>query len=212
MNNPEDVIREALAVRDEGAEPIHEATEYEEALLHEARLQQKPTESLPQAIARVARDGNDHVDALAFAAQRVRDREDALGLGKRATPSPVADDAERVAKSGSSPRYTRSDYEDEMMSLSKQLARPGEDTVSAFARLAGEGDFDALYAAGEQADIAEERTALSKGVSRDDRFDRLLLDLAKMRRTPGETIEQAATRLLNEDATVRDAYAAVNGG
>ena len=125
--------------------------------------------------------------------------------------SPIALDAERVAKSGTAPRYTRSDYEDEMLSLSKQLARPGEDTVSAFARLAGEGAFDALYAAGDRADIAEERAALSKGVSRDERFDRLLLDMAKMRRAPGETLEKCASRLLHEDATIRDAYAAVYG-
>lgn len=51
--------------------------------------------------------------------------------------------------------------------------------MSAFARLAGEGAFDALYAAGEQADVAEERAALSKGVSRDERFDRILLDMAR---------------------------------
>ncbi len=51
--------------------------------------------------------------------------------------------------------------------------------MSVFARLAGEGAFDALYAAGEQADVAEERAVLSKGVSRDERFDRILLDMAR---------------------------------
>lgn len=54
-------------------------------------------------------------------------------------------------------------------------------------------------------------TVLAKGVSHDERFDRLLLDMAKMRREPGETIEGAAARLLTTDPVVMDAYAAVNG-
>jgi hypothetical protein len=208
--NTEDIVKEAVGVHVDGQEPRYKADEYEAALLAIARVEQKPSENVAQAMARVAGNGNPDVTALLFAADRVRAR-DAASVGKRAEPSPVAEDAEWVRKSGSSPRYTRSDYEDEMLALSKQLARPGEDTVSAFARLAGEGAFDALYTAGEQADIAEERAALSKGVSRDERFDRLLLDMARMRRTPGETLEKCAARLLHEDATIRDAYAAVHG-
>lgn len=205
--NTEDIVKEAVGVHVDGQEPRHTADEYEAALLAIARLEQRPSENVAQAMARVAGDGNPEVTALLFSADRVRAR-DAATVGKR---SPIAEDAERVAKSGSSPRYTRSDYEDEMLSLSKQLARAGEDTVSAFARLAGEGHFDALYAAGELADVRELESAMSKGVSRDERFDRLLLDMAQMRRTPGETLEKCASRLLHEDATIRDAYAAVHG-
>ena len=39
----------------------------------------------------------------------------------------------------------------------------------------------------------------------------MLMDLALMRKRSGESIDQAAERLLQTDATVRDAYAAVNG-
>ena len=46
-----------------------------------------------------------------------------------------------------------------------------------------------LRSPGHVADVAEERAAPSKGVSRDERFDRLLLDMARMRRAPGETVE-----------------------
>lgn len=55
--------------------------------------------------------------------------------------------------------------------------------------------------------MAEERPALSTGVSRDERFDRFLLDMDWMRRSPGGTMEKSASLLLNEDATIRDAYA-----
>lgn len=211
MNDQESIIQEALAVHTEGKEPEHSPEVYEAAILAVARLDQHPSENIAQAVARVARDGDPEVTALMFAADRVRDRE-AAAMGKAApAPSPIAEDAERVRKSGSSPRYTRDDYHDEMLSISKKLARPGEGVAAAFSRLAGGGMFDALYAAGEQADIAEERAALSKGVSRDERFDRLLLDMAKMRREPGETIEAAASRLLTTDRTIMDAYAAVSG-
>lgn len=208
--NTEEIIQEAIGVHVDGQEPRHTAEEYDAALLGVARLDQKASENLAQALARVASDGDPEVTALLFASDRVRAR-DAATVGKRAAPSPIAEDAERVRKSGSSPRYTRDDYHDEMLSISKKLARPGEGVAAAFSRLAGDGMFDALYAAGEEADIAEERAALSKGVSRDERFDRLLLDMAKLRRAPGETLEKCASRLLHEDATIRDAYAAVHG-
>lgn len=45
----------------------------------------------------------------------------------------------------------------------------------------------------------------------DDRFYPLLMDLASMRKRAGETIEAACARLLEEDSTVRDAYAATQG-
>lgn len=100
-----------------------------------------------------------------------------------------------------------------MLDLAKRGARDGEGTAAAFARLCETDErMQKLYALGQAADVAEEREALSKGVSRDERFDRLLVSMAKMRRTPGETIEQAAARLLETDPVVRDAYAAVHGG
>lgn len=212
MNDTESVIREALGVENDGQEPRHTAEEYEAAILGVARLDQKPSENLAQTLARVTRDGDPEVTALLFAADRVRAREAATALGKSAPaePSPVAEDAQRVAKSGTSPRYTRDDYHDEMMSISKREARSGEDAVSAFARLAGEGRFDELYAAGERAEVAEVEAAMAKAAP-EDRFYPMLLDMAKMRRAPGETIEAACARLLERDPVVRDAYAATQG-
>ena len=208
----ESIIREALAVHTEGQEPPagRTAEEYEAAILAVARLDQHPSENIAQAVARVARDGDPEVTALLFAASRLRDR-DAASVGKRAEPSPVALDAERVCKSGSSPRFCKSDYEDEMMKLAKAAARPGEGTAASFARLCGDGVFDDLYTAGERADLAELETVLAKGVSRDERFDRMLLDLAALKKRAGESVEQCASRLLSTDATVMAAYAAVNG-
>jgi len=212
MNDPESVIADALAVRDDGAEPQFDADMYEQAILHEARLENSATETFAQVLARVASNGNDHVDALVFAAQRVRDREAAASVGKAAAaPSPVALDAERVRKGLGPPRYTRTQYEDEMMEVARKAARSGETPCASFARLAHEGVLDDLYQAAEAAEVAEESAALEKGVSGDPRFDRLLMDLAKMRRAPGETIEGAAARLLTSDRTVMDAYAAVSG-
>lgn len=210
MNNPEDVIRDALAVRDDGAEPQFDADLYEQAILHEARLENSATETFAQVLARVASNGNDHVDALVFAAQRVRDREAAMG--KAAAPSPVAEDAERVAKSGSSPRYTRDEYHDEMLSISKKLARPGEGVAASFARLAGDGAFDDLYAAGERAEEREMQAVIEKvAEGPDDRFHRALLNLAKYERRPSETIEGCYSRLLHENPTAREGYAAAQG-
>ena len=209
-DNPEDVICDALAVRDDGQEPKYAANDYEQAILHEARLENSATETFAQVLARVASNGNDHVDALVFASQRVRDREAAMGKSAPAAPSPVALDAERVRKSGSSPRYTRDDYHGAMQEIAKAEARPGEGVAGAFARLVSEGRFDDLYAAAELAEEHERAEAMSKAAP-EDRFYPMLMDLALMRKRQGETIEQAASRLLHEDATVRDAYAAVNG-
>lgn len=127
--------------------------------------------------------------------------------------SRILSDAERVAKSGTSPRHTRDAAEQAMLSLAKREARDGEGTAAAFARLCeSDARMQKLYDLGQAADMTEEREALTKGVSRDERFDRLLVSMAKMRRTPGETIEAAAARLLETDPVVRDAYAAVHGG
>jgi hypothetical protein len=142
----EDIIAEAVGVHTAGQEPRHTAEQYEGAIIAVARLEQRPSENIAEAAARVAGNGNPEVAALMFAANRVRDREAAVG--KR---SPVAEDAERVAKSGTGPRYTRDDYHGAMQEIAKAGARPGEDVAGAFARLVGEGRFDDLYAAAEPA-------------------------------------------------------------
>ena len=119
-------------------------------------------------------------------------------------------DAERVAK-GAAPRYTREQYETEMLSKAESAAREtGEGIANAFARLCGAGEFDSLYAAGQAADIAEEHAVISKA-DPSDRFTPLLLDLAKMRRRAGETLEGCVSRLLAEDEVVMAAYAATQG-
>jgi len=210
--NELELIAEARSVRDDGQEPKSPAEDYDRALLFVARREASATESFPAALARVVQTDDDAA-CLIFAADRRRAADAHVGKSApqpEAAPSPVAQDAQRVAKSGTAPRYTRDRYEDEMLSLSKQLALPGEDTVSAFARLAGDGRFDDLYAAGERADAAEAEAAMAKAAP-DDRFYPLLMDLASMRKRAGETIEAACARLLEEDSTVRDAYAATQG-
>lgn len=188
---PEELIKEALAVRDDGKEPKYKADEYESALLHVAR----------SVIT------SDEANALIVAADRARARDE---LGKAAPSSAIGLDAERVAKSGSTPRYTRDDYHNEMVEISKREARSGETPAVAFTRLINGGRFDDLYAAGERADIVEIEAA-TKAAPQDDRFFPLLCDLAQMRREPGETIEKCISRLLSSDRTVMDAYAASQG-
>lgn len=124
--------------------------------------------------------------------------------------SSIALDAERVRKSGSSPSYTKDDYHNEMVALSRQLARSGETPAVSFARLVNEGAFDDLYAAGEAAEMIEVEAAMAKAAP-EDKFYPMLLDLAQMRKRAGETIEQAASRLLCEDDVVKAAYAATQG-
>lgn len=194
---PEELIKEALAVRDDGKEPKHKANEYESALLHVAR----------SVIT------SDEANALIFAADRARARDElghAAPVEKVMKSSSIALDAEQVRKSGSSPRYTRDDYHNEMVALSKKLLRPGETPAVAFGRLVNEGAFDDLYAAGERAEATEVEAAMSKAAP-EDKFYPLLLDLASMRRAPGETLEKCMDRLLTTDRTVMDAYAASQG-
>ncbi len=207
MNDPDQIIKEAVGVHVHGQEPLHTADEYEAALLVIAREEQDPTENIAQAMARVARDGNQDVSALIFAADRVRARDAASGVTKM-----DGGNLDDFLADGA-PRFTRDQAEAAMMSLAKREARPGEDTAAAFARLCeSDARMQKLYDLGHACDVEEEREALSKGVTRDERFDRLLVSIAKMRRTSGETIEQAAARLLAHDPVVRDAYAAVYGG
>ena len=120
-------------------------------------------------------------------------------------------DAERVAKSGAAPRYTREQAEAAMLDLAKAEALPGEGTAAAFARLCETDErIQKLYDLGQAADIAEERAIVEKA-DPSDRFTPLLMDLAKMRRREGETLEACASRLLHEDPVVADAYAASQG-
>ena len=123
----------------------------------------------------------------------------------------VLADAERVSK-GASPTVTRDEAESAMLSLAKREAREGEGTAAAFARLC-ESDprMDALYVLGQAAEASEVEAVVAKA-DPSDRFYPLLVDLAKMHRRDGETIEAAASRLLQTDPVVRDAYAAVHGG
>ena len=119
-------------------------------------------------------------------------------------------DAERVSK-GAPPRYTRDQAESAMLDLAQREARAGETTVAAFSRLCGtDARMDALYALGQAADIAEVETA-TKAAPQDDRFYPLLLDMARMRKREGETLEKCMDRLLTTDRTVMDAYAASQG-
>lgn len=123
----------------------------------------------------------------------------------------ILSDAERVAKSGGTPRYTREQAEAAMLDLAKAEAVPGEGTAAAFARLCESDDrIQKLYDLGQAADIAEEQAVLTKA-DPSDRFTPLLMDMAKMRRREGETLEACAARLLHEDPVVADAYAASQG-
>ncbi len=122
----------------------------------------------------------------------------------------ILSEAERVSK-GASPTVTRDQAESAMLDLAKREARDREGTAAAFTRLCESDErMQKLYALGQAADVAEEREALSKAAP-DDRFYPLLLDLARMRKRTGETIEAACARLLTEDPVVRDAYAAAQG-
>jgi len=209
--NELDIIKEALSIRDEGQEARSSAADFDAALLFVARREQGAAESFPEALARVVSTSDD-ADALIFAADRRRAAEASLGKAAVAAPSPVALDAEMVRKSGSSPRHTRDEYHDEMLSISKKLARPGEGVAASFARLAGDGVFDDLYAAGERAEEREIQAVIEKvAEGPDDRFHRALLNLAKYERRPSETIEGCYSRLLHENPTAREGYAATQG-
>jgi hypothetical protein len=208
---PAEVLAQAITVRDDGQEPKFEAHQYECVLLDVARAEQDPSEDFPTALARSVKT-SDHADALVFAADRARARE-AFGKSapvEKSAPSAIGLDAERVAKSGSAPRYTRDDYHGEMVEISKREARSGETPAVAFARLIDEGRFDDLYAAGERAESVEVEAAMTKAAP-EDRFFPMLLDLAQMRKRAGESIEAACARLMSEDPVVRDAYAATQG-
>ena len=120
-------------------------------------------------------------------------------------------DAERVAKSGAAPRYTREQSETAMLELAKAEALPGEGTAAAFARLCESDErIQKLYDLGQAADLAEEQAIIEKA-NPSDRFTPLLMDMAKMWRRERETLEACASRLLHEEPVVADAYAATQG-
>jgi hypothetical protein len=124
--------------------------------------------------------------------------------------SNILADAEHVSK-GAPPRYTRDQAETAMLDLAKREARAGEGVCNAYARLCTEDErMQKLYGLAQAADIAEVQAA-TKAAPQDDRFYPILLDLAQMRRAPGETLEKCVDRLLTTDRTVMDAYAASQG-
>ena len=126
--------------------------------------------------------------------------------------SKILSEADRVSK-GAPPTVTREQAEAAMLDLAKREARPGESIALSFARLCeDDARMQKLYDLGQAADVAESSAALSKGVSGDPRFDRLLMDHARLRKRAGESVEQAASRLLHEDEDIRSLYGVVYGG
>lgn len=215
---PDEILADAVNMRDNGQCPKFEHHIYDQALISVARFEQSPTEDFPTALARSVKTSDD-ADALIFAADRARA---AASFGKSAPVEKVMKsaappnldailaDAERVTK-GAPPRYTRDQAEAAMLDLAESEARAGEGVCDAYARLCkSDARMDALYGLAEAADIAEVQAA-TKAAPQDDRFYPMLLDLAQMRKRAGETIEAACARLLTEDPVVRDAYAASQG-
>jgi len=119
-------------------------------------------------------------------------------------------DAERVAKSGGMPSFTRQQYESEMMALAKREAGAGESTACAFARLCDERNpqIEALFKAAEQAEARrsdrEERELITK--HREEMWP-LLVKAARSHARVGETVEQALDRLLCTDPLFKRVYA-----
>jgi len=213
---PEEIVKDAIDVRDNGQCPKFEHHIYDQALISVARAEQSPTENFPNALARSVKTSDD-ADALIFAADRARA---AASFGKSAPVEKAAlsntaldailADAERVSK-GAAPSCTRDQAETAMLDLAQREARAGEGVCNAYARLCkSDARMDALYGLAEAADIAEVQAA-TKAAPQDDRFYPMLLDMAQMRKRAGETIEAACARLLTEDPVVRDAYAASQG-
>jgi len=99
---PEEVLAQALTVRDDGQEPKFEPHQYECVLLDVARAEQAPYEDFPTALARSVKT-SDHADGLVFAAERARAR-DSFGKSApvekvmKSAPSAIGLDAERVAR------------------------------------------------------------------------------------------------------------------
>ena len=180
---PQEVLAQALTVRDDGQEPKYEAHEYECVLLDVARAEQESYEDFPTALARSVKT-SDHADALVFAADRARARE---SFGKSAPVAKWAADAEA-----------------EMLDLAARDARPGESVAMSYARLCSTDERMAKLYAETQIEDQPQRYG-------DDRFDRLLTEMASARKRDGETLEKAVARLLDTDPTVAAAFAAANG-
>lgn len=214
---PDEILADAINVRDNGQCPKFEHHIYDQALITVARFEQSPTEDFPTALARSVKTSDD-ADALIFAADRARA---AASFGKSAPVQKVIKsaassldailaDAARVEK-GAPPRFTREEAEAAMLDLAKTEARAGEGVCDAYARLCkSDARMDALYGLAEAADIAEVQAA-TKAAPQDDRFYPMLLDMAQMRKRAGESLEACVSRLLTTDRTVMDAYAASQG-
>jgi hypothetical protein len=221
----ESIIQEAIRVHTEGQEPPagRTAEEYEAAILAVARLDQHPSENIAEAVARVARDGDHEVQALIFAASRIRDRE-AASLGKSHKERLMKDnvlprerleplvkaltDADRVAKGLSRPSYPHTTYEDAMTDLARYEADGVGSTAQAYARMLDEGDdrMVALYKAAEAA-----REQVPEYPDRREEAAKAIEDMARLRQRPGESLAKSVDRLLTESPTARDAYAFYTG-
>lgn len=122
------------------------------------------------------------------------------------------EDAGRVATHNAEPSYTRQEYEEAMLELSKTEANPGESPACAFARLC-ETDrrMEALYKAActaiDRKTDREERELLKKRATRNDYIFELMVKSARAAKRPSETVEQALSRMLTTDKTFSDAYA-----
>jgi hypothetical protein len=121
------------------------------------------------------------------------------------------EDAERVVTKGAEPSYTRQEYEQAMLDLSKAEANAGESPACSFARLC-ETDrrMDALYKAAcnaiDRTAEREERELLSKRATRNDHIFGLMVKSARIAKRPSETVEQALERMLCTDKVFSDAY------
>lgn len=209
--NSNDIIKDALAVRDDGASPRFEAHEYEQVLLILARGDEGLAEDgIAHALARIAAGTNDDANALIFASGRKRDAEAAATVGKSAPLDAILSEADRVLSKGAPPTVTRAAAEQAMLDLAKAEARDGEGVCNAYARLCEEdARMQKLYALGQAAEAVEDERAeqLSKRATRNERVWELMVKGARHNRLSGESVEAALERLMKTDKTYADAYA-----
>jgi len=220
MKSTQEILADALAVRDDGAQPRCDAHEYEQCLLALARQDEGLAEDgIAHALARIAAGTNDDANALIFAADRKRDAEAAATVGKSARVEKVVKsasldailaEAENVLSKGASPTVTRDAAESAMLDLAVAESLEGEGVCDAYARLCeSDARMQKLYALGQAADTAEVERAeqLSKRGTRNERVWELMVKGANHNRLAGETVEQALDRMLRTDKTYQDAYA-----
>lgn len=114
------------------------------------------------------------------------------------------EDALRLAKWGGKPVYEPSEYEDALEEIAKAEATGRETPADCLKRLLDARDprVMALYKAARP-----KPAAVIPGSPDDERVrERLLDERVRLRKRPGESMEQALARLLREDDEVRDAY------